>query len=249
MIEYLNANQGFVMTILTVVYVVATVVLVIVAQRQTALNQRSLNFATASEKAKYRPYVLFDIVYERVVAYARLRNSGASPAIDVRISVTPRLHWKDNEDGIGFIETGVSFLAPGRELSQPFGWTGEFFDQYPDLEFSGSVSYRDSEGHSYTETFALDLAYLKGMTYVGEIEVGRELEGIKKAIERFHSGSFKPLIRTIGESEYREEERARYEAGQRHLQDFQKQKKEPNQTAQPLPTTVSPPAMQEPRQP
>ncbi len=67
MIQYLNANQGFVMAILTAVYVLATLVLVIVAHRQFALTQRSLDFASAAEKTKSRPYVLFDIVYEEMV--------------------------------------------------------------------------------------------------------------------------------------------------------------------------------------
>ena len=220
------------MAILTAVYVVATIILVFVAQRQSSLTQQSLDFASKAEKAKYRPYIVFDIVYEKVVAYARLRNSGASPAIDVRVSVSPRLKWNDEHDGIGFIEKGVSFLAPGRELSQPFGWTGEFFKKYPDLKFSGSISYKDSDGHTYSEGFSLDLSYLKGMTYIGEIDVGREIEGIRKAVEKFHSGSFKPLIRTIGEAEYREEEKARREAVRRHPQELQAQK-EPNESAPP----------------
>jgi hypothetical protein len=240
MVQYLNANQGFVMAILTAVYVLATLVLVILAQRQASLTQRSLDFASASEKAKYRPYVLFDIVYEEVVAYARLRNSGASPALDVRISVTPRLHWNDNDEGVGFIEKGVSLLAPARELSQPFGWTREFFEQYPSLKFNGSITYKDSEGQNYTEAIALDLGYLKGMTYIGKIDIGREIEGIKKALERFHSGGFTPLVRTIDESHYRDEEKARYEAGQRHLQELQKKKEEQKKSAGP--TTSSDPA-------
>lgn len=216
------------MAILTAVYAIATIVLVIVAQRQASLTQQSLDFASKAKKAKYRPYLVFDIVYEKVVAYARLRNSGASPAIDVRITVAPRLKWKDKEDGIGFVEKGVSFLAPNRELSQPFGWTGEFFEQYPELKFSGTISYKDSEGHAYSESFSIDLGYLKGTPYIGEIDVGREIEGIKKALEKFHSGSFRPLIRTIGEAEYREEEKARHEAARRHLQELQAKKEEPN---------------------
>jgi hypothetical protein len=39
MIQYLNANQGFVMAILTAIYVIATLVLVIVAHRQSAMTQ------------------------------------------------------------------------------------------------------------------------------------------------------------------------------------------------------------------
>jgi len=230
MIEFLNYNQGFVMALLTAVYVIATIILVWVAQRQAKLTQQSIDFAAKAEKAKYRPYLVFDIVYEKIVAYARLLNSGASPALDVKITISQRLKWKDNDDGIGFIEKGVSFLAPNRELSQPFGWTGEFFEQYPDLKFSGTISYKDAEGHAYSEAFSLDLSYLKGMTYIGEIDLGREVEAIKKALEKFHSPTFRPLVRTIGESEYIERERELREAARQRLQG----------QVQPQPATATP---------
>jgi hypothetical protein len=218
MVHYLNANQGFVITLLTAVYVIATVILVALAQRQASLAQKSLDFASRAERAKYRPYVIFDIVYDDVVAYARLKNLGTSPAINVRVSVSPRLGWKVQERGIGFIEQGVSFLAPSRELSEPFGWGEEFFKQYPDLNFSGSVSYADFDGHKYSENFTIGLSYLEEMSSIREIDIGRELEGIRKALECFHSGSFKPLVRTIGESEFRDQEKTRAEAARARFQ-------------------------------
>jgi hypothetical protein len=233
MIDYLNANQGFVIGLLTAVYVIATVILVAVAQRQAALTQKSLDFASKSEKSKYRPYVIFDITYEKIVAYARLKNSGASPALDVRVSVSPRLGWKDRETGIGFIEKGVSFLAPNRELAQPFGWTTEFFAQYPDLKFSGDVKYRDSEGHEYSESFSIDLGYIKGMSYIGEVDPGKELEGIKKALDRFHSGMFKPLVRTIDESKFQAQEAEHREAALHRLKELKKEKEKLNQSTEP----------------
>ena len=217
MVHYLNANQGFVMAVLTAVYVVATIILVAFVQRQASLAQKSLDFASRTEKAKYRPYVIFDIVYDDIVAYARLKNSGTSPAVDVRVSVSPRLRWKDKERGIGFIEEGVPFLAPDRELSEPFGWGEEFFKQYPDLNFSGSISYVDSDGDTYNENFAIGLSYLEETSSIGKIDLGRELEGIRKALERCHSSSFTPLVRTIGESEYRDQEKARSEAARVRL--------------------------------
>lgn len=224
MIKYLNDNQGFVMGILTAVYVVATVVLVMITNRQARLAKKVLDLSLKAEKAKHRPYVVFDVVYEEVVAYARLRNSGASPATNVRVSVQPRLCWKDKSEGVGFIEKGVAFLAPNRELSQPFGWTSEFFTQYPDLRFSGSISYEDSEAARYEERFEIDLSYVKGMTYIGEVDIGRELEGVKKALERFHNGGFRPLVRTISEADYREEQNRQREEAARYLEELEKQK-------------------------
>jgi hypothetical protein len=226
-VDYLNANQGFVTAVLTAVYVTATVILVALAQRQASVAQKSLDFASRAEKAKYRPYVTFDIVYDDIVAYARLKNSGVSPAINVRVSVSPRLRWEGKERGIGFIDEGVPFLAPARELSEPFGWGEEFFKQYPDLEFSGTVSYGDSDNNAYDENFAIGLKYLEEMSSIAAIDMGRELEGIKKALERFHGGSFKPLVRTIGESEYRDQEKAQSEAARERVQQLRAKDEEP----------------------
>jgi len=184
--------------------------------------------------------VIFDIVYDDSIAYARLQNSGASPALEVRVSIEPRLHWDDKEDGIGFIEKGVSFMAPKRELSQPFGWTGKFFKQYPELKFRGSISYKDSEEQDYTDSFSIDLSYLKGMTYIGKVNIGREIEGIKKALERFQSSSFSPLVRTIDEFAYREERLAQLSEGSRQLQELETEEKGPNKAPEPTPGAVTP---------
>jgi hypothetical protein len=222
MIEYLNANQGFVMAILTAVYVVATIILVAVTQRQAGLTHQSLLLAAEAEKAKYRPYLVFDIVYENLVAYARIRNTGVSVARNVKISVSPQLKWNDREAGIGFIEKGLAYLAPGREISQPFGWTKEFFNQYPDLNFSGKVVFEASDGTIFEESFAIDLGYLKGTTYISKIDTAKELEGIRKTLEKFHTASFKPLIRTIDEDIYQQQELARYAEGRKLLEELDK---------------------------
>jgi hypothetical protein len=191
------------MAVLTAVYVLATVLLVRITQRQLASSKRALEFAEATEKAKYRPYVLFDLVHGAdTIVRARLVNSGVSPALDVKVTMTPELTWDENDKGISFINTGVLFLAPGRELSEPATAFPDLFKRYPKFKFSGRVTYRDQQGVTYDEPFEIDLEYVRTMSYVGEIDMARELERIREAIEKFHSNGFRPLVRTIAESDY-----------------------------------------------
>jgi hypothetical protein len=76
----------------------------------------------------------------------------------------------------------------------------------------------------YVEPFSIDLAYLKDMTSIGKKKIEEELEGIKKALEYFQNSAFKPLVRTIVETEYRDEQKARAEAGRLHLEKLQREK-------------------------
>lgn len=99
MIDYLNQNQGAVMAALTLIYVAATIILVFFALKQAKFAQQSLDQFRQAERNRYRPYVIFDVIWEEGVAYAAIKNSGISPALDVAVSVEPRLEWADDKKG------------------------------------------------------------------------------------------------------------------------------------------------------
>jgi len=209
----LNANQGTVMVILTAGYLLATILLVRHSAKQTETIRRTLDFYDRAEHNRYRPYVIFDIVYEDCIAYARMRNMGISPALDIHVSVTPCLRWNDKENGVSFIENGITFLAPNRELSEPFGYLQSLLTHYPEFRFAGEVLYKDSAGVSYRETFAIDLSYVKTLSFIGKKTVEERLEAIERRLERLCETFSHPLsVLHTSEAEYQKQEWRRVQA-------------------------------------
>jgi len=169
MINWLNQNQGFVLGLLTFVYVLATIVLVIIALIQSNLTRRSLESAAQSEKRRYRPHVLFDLYSEDIALYASLRNTGATPAFNVKLSLSPAIYCDSRGEKriCPLIGQSILFLAPTREIRDACAFGGVFDKDFPEPLFTGSVEYEDAEGTKYEERFSIDLRAQRQLFHIG----------------------------------------------------------------------------------
>lgn len=200
MIQWLNDNQGFVLGLLTFVYVVATIILVVV-------TRRNVNLLADIEKSRARPYVVFDVIVEHLVTYTVLKNYGVSPARNVRITVTPELAVPRaaKERKCPTCQHGVAMLAPNREIKSLFCFDSEFFKQYDPPVFHGSVEYYGSDGSLFTEPFQIDLTYSKEQITLGKKDVANEIENLRRSLEQLSRKSSPELVRVIPEDQYRTE--------------------------------------------
>ena len=190
MMKWCNENQGFVMALLTLVYVIATIFMAAMMVWGNKISRRNVETAIRLERQRIRPVVFFDIVPRRDFAFAVLKNTGASPALEVEVKVSPQPKAvsspKDpmnrKEFDVGFLKSQTLFLAPAHELSaylSPF-WT--FIRDNAPCHFSGYVRYKDSEGQMFEEAFAINPGAYVGPVSVGEKEIGSALERIAKSI-------------------------------------------------------------------
>lgn len=217
-ITWANANQGFIMTLLTFVYVIATIRLVRLAQRQAQT-------AVELERSRTRPVILFDLVIKRNFVFAAVKNCGLSPAKDVHIIVTPNIEYigsSSNPDSsvhsygvkskeIPFIVKGVAMMPPQGEISALVGFFGFVRDAHPELRFEGKVSYCSTDGISYSEPFIVDLSARDGALSIATKDihdVAQQLESIAKSLDRISSELREPLIRTMTEEQYQAKEQA-----------------------------------------
>ena len=213
-INWTNSNQGFIMALLTLVYVGATLWLVGLARRQ-------LRQATDLERSRTRPFVIFDLVVEHHCVFATVQNIGQTPARDVRIVVTPNVQCLLGGEGshpaqeraldIAFVARGVAMLAPQRFIRALMGFWPRVKSAHPELRFEGTISYRGSDGTSYSEPFVADLSAHDGLLYRGskDIEdVAKQLEAIARTFGQIASGFSRPLVRTMTEAEYVAEQEA-----------------------------------------
>ncbi len=223
-INWLNVNQGFVLGILTLVYVVTTLVM-------AGLMMHSNRLTRQLEEQRSRPAVIFNVISIDYWVHAIMKNTGLTPAYDVKVSCTPSITsdvgGKDTETAL--TAHCVSFLAPQQEITDFIDGGPQFFKRYPDPVFTGTVKYKDRSGTPYKEDFRIDLSVLKSRSYLSRVDVGKELEKIRRTLEHLASGFSRPFVRTITEAEYRQEQRELIEACRKRAEEAEKKNSEENE--------------------
>lgn len=151
MISWLNSNQGFVMAILTAIYVLATIILV----RQ---NKKTLQEIKTSRELEQRPYIYAEIVNtsEFVHTYSlQVRNRGKSPAILKLITIAPSIKFSEKL-GIESLQNMV--FLPGQCLSLIIKNNNKEFHEN---KYHFSLEYQSLAGESFIESYTIPLdAYL-----------------------------------------------------------------------------------------
>ncbi len=177
MIDWANANSGFLLVILTAVYVVATIAMWRSIARSNALASKSLAQALFIERARTRPYLAISLHIEdkggtkdhpgAPYAHIVVANHGQSQARNVEITIEPALKSKGTLGGVMteiapyFIEHVTPGIAPGQSLSDALGFTSSLFERYNPSVFSGLIKYEDASGSTYKESFRINLEAMK----------------------------------------------------------------------------------------
>lgn len=175
------------MTLLTCVYVVATIVIAALAIKSTRLAQQNIETMINLEKNRLRPYVLFKLAssIEKRCTYASVKNHGLTAAYNVRVSIDPPLkHHHDTESPL--THRDILFLPPGEEITDIIDASPTFYQEYPQPVFQGAVQYQDSKETEYKEAFKIDLTFLKKRIYVRDASVVDELKEMNETLDLIH---------------------------------------------------------------
>ena len=157
MIDWLNANQGFAMSVLTLVYVAATIIIVI-------YNRKTIKEMKDAREEESRPYVFvyLDKDPRDLCFYLRIRNYGKSGARLNSVSITPSLKLCDEAMPENFLENVI--LAPSQTL--------EFIvlekkDETLKSDYSISLRYETtgSNKKEYSDEYRLTVQYAHQMGY------------------------------------------------------------------------------------
>ena len=190
-VNWCNVNQGFVMALLTLIYVVATMVLVYITHR-SARNQT-------------RPVVAFDLILEKALVYLQVRNVGLTMARRIRFDVSPSLKTclggnrmspsEKTQKPIRLLSDGIPMIAPAGEIRTFLGMFETFKEFYPDLRFWGNVKYVDSANREYKDPIEVDLSPYVELIPVkpkGLNEIAQKVEEIKREIQNI-GNNIRPL--------------------------------------------------------
>lgn len=178
MVEWLNHNQGAVMAVLTLVYVLTTITLAL-------FTYKSLTVAQNVGRESVRPYLVFDIQVRDLSVYAILKNLGRTPARNVRIRIKPLLEVASGQKKTECHLTSVTIplMAPGREIVDLVDGGPRFHELYPDTIFHGTIVYSDTRENTYSEEFEVSPVFEFDIARVGAIHPLDELPRIRMALE------------------------------------------------------------------
>lgn len=169
MIEILTA----ILVIITLAYAYFTYGMLQASRDTVKAMQRQIQETT-------RPYVGFDLVPYGPLIEISMKNSGATPAIDIMATVSPPVFGCMRASRLS--GTPIAFLAPNRELRELLGNWAEVKSMSDSMRFSVSLSYFDSSRQKYTESYTIDLGGLGEMSYVGRPDIAQELKKIAESI-------------------------------------------------------------------
>lgn len=169
---------------LTGLLVLVTLIYVWLTHQILETNQKAVTAMKEQIKASVRPYVFYDLVPCGPLIEAHLKNGGITAAHNVRVSIQPELRIPTLGPVTPSALTGhpTSLLPPGRELVEFVGSWDELKQHTGGLAFTGVLTYNDSSGEQYKESFQIDLSARLGMAYIGRPETAAQLENIAKAL-------------------------------------------------------------------
>lgn len=160
---FLSAGATVVLTIITGWYAWLT-------RRILQANVRAVEAANEQAELNQRPYIIISPFAVEGEYYLRVRNTGRSPAEQLKLDLDTSFHRMDQDDwdlaSSGLFSNGVEAFAPDSEIVYTLGSGAEIFDkpgaaesQMP-LQFRVTANYWWGEKH-YNYVAAIDLGQYK----------------------------------------------------------------------------------------
>ncbi|UAB82349.1 hypothetical protein INR76_06195 [Marixanthomonas sp. SCSIO 43207] len=168
--DYLN----FGLTLLTYFYVVFTWEMLERMKTESYLERR--------------PYLVADFKSPKSNLHFELENIGKTPALNVKVKVSPDFELLKKEDSINttIFKDKIDFFPPKKLIETYLSTTSSFFEKNPD-KFTVQLDYEDSFKNKFSEKIILDLNHHKKQSYLIEKElkdVVKSIDELKKTIEK-----------------------------------------------------------------
>jgi len=168
--DYLN----FGLTLLTYFYVVFTWEMLERMKTESYLERR--------------PYLVADFKSPKSNLHFELENIGKTPALNVKVKVSPDFELLKKEDSINttIFKDKIDFFPPRKLIETYLSTTSSFFKKNPD-KFTVQLDYEDTFKKKFSEKIILDLNHHKKQSYLIEKElkdVVKSIDELKKIIEK-----------------------------------------------------------------
>ena len=188
-LNFLNQNSGAFAVIFAAIVSIATVVYAILTWKLVAETRKM-------RKAQTDPKISVTIQSREEwlsLITMMVKNIGLGPAYNIKFGITPDFEYKKGEklSELGFMKNGLKYFAPNQSL--PFFLTNmaENYEEKIGKTFEIKVTYENSIGNSFVDTYLIDFSYLEGLTQLGEphlYKIANNIEALKKHFDHFATG-------------------------------------------------------------
>lgn len=150
MVKWFNLNQGFMMAILTFVYVITTIGILLSSKKSNKLLRESIARST-------RPFVIIDFYPKDNLIYLRIKNTGVTPAIDISMTFNEKVEiCNDTLNSIPFLKN-IPILGSGIEIQLLMDDRALFMSKNESIEMiTGKVSYKCLFSEKYEESIIIN---------------------------------------------------------------------------------------------
>ena len=189
-IDWLNANDGAIIGI-------ATIVLVGITGYYAYLTLQLLKVNDTPEIAiSLRPHAI-----SVNLVMLCIENVGTGAAHDVKFTTDPpSLPSLDIPfEKIGFLKSGIRYFEPGRKIEQFLVNVRGKFDELKQTQLKVTVTYKDSTNHKREQIFRLDFSEGMGFSQIGSpplYDIAKTIKKIQKDFYDVATGFHKPIILT-----------------------------------------------------
>lgn len=201
-ITWLNANDG-------VVIGIATVVLVGITGYYAYLTWRMLKANNTPEiEVSFR---LHEAYTHCVILCIENVGSGEARNIKFQTDLSFKPDGERSLEDVGFLRDGINYLGPGKKKEHFLVSVIGKLNDLKNTPLEISVTYSDSTKKVYERAYHLDFGENQGLATIGRpplFEIAEATKTMKEEFQHFTTGFRKPVILTESASEHRLKQRA-----------------------------------------
>lgn len=135
-----------------------------------------------------QPFVMVDFERHPSVPFIIMlvvENSGATAAFDIKMSFTPELQVSNEQRAVNLLgsslmRNGIPTMPPRKRIETVFDSLRKQIDEGLPTSYRAVVQYRDSAGRAYKDVYTLDLAWARGLSYLGRNDIHHVAERLKE---------------------------------------------------------------------
>jgi len=194
LLEFLNENSGVFSVVFSAVVSIATVVYAI-------LTWKLVSEARKMRETYTEPKVSVVVQPREEWIYfidMIIQNVGLGPAYKIHFNITPNFEYAPEKflSELGFVKSGLSYLAPSQKLRFFLTSMLENFEEKISKPFEVRITYQNTIGKKYKDVYKIDFSQFVGLSKLGEpalYKIAKNIEEIKRDINHLSTGFIKVI--------------------------------------------------------
>lgn len=192
MLEYLNQHVVHIKLVVAVLTLLATLILLYLNRRANKIAKKAVMQMQLAREEEFRPYVLFDLVFDKTSMSFVVKNSGKSAAYNIKLSINNDLKvWnalvgdEEYHPSDMAITNEIDMLAPGDNFTEWLDYMYIFFRNNKEKKVIGNLTYKDQDGKAYEFPIDINLAVFEKRGQIIHKGMGDLVKSAENIVRKF----------------------------------------------------------------